>query len=63
MKGGGFMMGKFVCGMATGLVVGSMMGAAAKCMMDKNEKKMTKKAKKLMRKFENYLNDTMPFMD
>ncbi len=58
------MMGKFVCGMATGIVVGSMMGAAAKAMMEKNERnKLTKKAKKLLRKAENYLNDSVPFMD
>jgi hypothetical protein len=56
-------MGKFICGMATGLVVGSAMGVAAKCMMEKNEKKMSRKAKKFMRKFENYLNETMPFSD
>lgn len=58
------MMGKFVCGMATGIVVGSMMGAAAKAMMEKNErKKLTKKAKKLLRKAENYLSDSVPFME
>lgn len=58
------MMGKFVCGMATGIVVGSMMGAAAKTMMEKNErKKLTKKAKKLLRKAENYLSDSVPFME
>ena len=58
------MMGKFVCGIATGVVVGSMMGAAAKSMMEKNERnKLTKKAKKLLKKAENYLNDTVPFMD
>ncbi len=58
------MMGKFVCGMATGLIVGSMMGVAAKCMMEKDEtKKMKRKAKKLLRKVENYVSDSMPFMD
>jgi len=63
-EGGFAMMGKFVCGMATGIVVGSMMGAAAKAMMEKNERnKLTKKAKKLLRKAENYLNDSVPFMD
>ena len=31
------MLGKFTCGMAMGLVVGSMMGVVAKSMMEKNE--------------------------
>lgn len=58
------MLGKFTCGMAAGLVVGSMIGVAAKCMMEKNEtKKIKRKAKKLLHKVENYVSDTMPFMD
>ena len=58
------MTGKFICGVATGLVVGSVVGVSVISMMEKTErKKLTKKAKKLLRKAENYLNDSVPFMD
>ena len=56
------MCGKFTCGMLAGLAAGVAMGGAVKCMTDKKDvAKIKKKAKKLLSKVENYVNDTMPF--
>ena len=56
------MLGKYTCGMLTGLVAGTMMGFAAKCMLENGEKTKNKqKAKKLLNKVEKYVNDSMPY--
>lgn len=58
------MCGKYACGMLTGLVVGSVLGMAAKNMQEKSETaKMKKKAKKLINKVEKYVSDSLPFSD
>ena len=56
------MCGKFTCGMLAGLAAGVAMGVAVKSMTDKKDvAKIKKKAKTLLSKVENYVNDTMPF--
>lgn len=56
------MCGKYVCGMITGLLVGTAAAVAAKNMQEKNETaKIKRKAKKLLNKVEQYVNDAMPF--
>ncbi len=56
------MCGKFICGMITGLAVGTALGMGAKCMTDKKDiNKIKKKAKRLLSQVEDYVNDAMPF--
>ena len=58
------MFGKYICGMITGLAVGSIATCAIKSMCDSNEKKrLKKKAKKLVDKVERYVSENMPFVD
>ena len=54
------MCGKFVCGMLSGLAVGAAAATLYKKMQDKNEStKIKRKAKKLLNKLEQYVNDNM----
>lgn len=54
------MCGKFVCGMLSGLAVGAAAATFYKEIQDKNEStKIKRKAKKLLNKVEQYVNDNM----
>ncbi len=54
------MCGKFFCGMLTGLAVGTSATLAAKCFCDKKDAaKIKRKAKKMLDRVEQYVNENM----
>lgn len=54
------MCGKFFCGMLTGLAVGSAATLAVKCLCDKKDAaKIKRKAKKMLDRVEQYVNENM----